>query len=92
MSPVCRTVQFTVSGRVQGVFFRASAKQQADLYGVRGWVRNRRDGKVEGVATAQPAILDLFLGWLQQGPELARVLKVETRELDLQEFDVFEIR
>ena len=92
MSPLRRTIHFTVSGRVQGVFFRASTKQQADLYGVGGWVRNLRDGNVEGVATAEEAILELFLGWLRQGPELAKVLKVETRELELQEFDLFEIR
>lgn len=87
-----KTIHFTVSGRVQGVFFRAGTKQQADLYGVGGWVRNLRDGKVEGVATAEESILSLFLQWLHQGPEMARVLKVETRELDFQEFDAFEIR
>ena len=87
-----RTIHFTVHGRVQGVFFRASTKQQADHYGVAGWVRNLRDGKVEGVATAEETALGLFTEWLQRGPELAKVLKVETRELEIQELDGFEIR
>ena len=87
-----RTIHFTVHGRVQGVFFRASTKQQADLYGVAGWVRNLRDGKVEGVATAEETVLGLFTEWLQRGPELAKVLKVDTRELEFQELEGFEIR
>lgn len=81
-----------VSGRVQGVFFRASTKQQADLHGVSGWVRNLPDGNVEGVATGEEARLTLFQQWLRRGPEMAKVLKVETSEMDLQEFDGFDIR
>ncbi|MES1944612.1 acylphosphatase [Salinisphaera sp. PC39] len=71
----CR--HFLVSGRVQGVFFRASARARAVELGLTGWVANRPDGRVEGLACGPPAALDDFQAWLWEGPEAARVTGVE---------------
>jgi len=87
------TVYFLVSGRVQGVFFRRATKQQADMHGLGGWVRNLPDGRVEGMAAGEPRRLDDFINWLQRGPDLARVLKVEVEQVEAEgEFFGFDIR
>jgi len=64
---------FIVSGRVQGVFFRASTQDMARSLGLRGWVRNCDDGRVEGVVRGDAAALEKFRDWLGQGPAQARV-------------------
>lgn len=77
MNPGSETVspsyRFRVSGRVQGVFFRQSTRQQAEKLGLCGWVRNRADGSVEGLACGAPEALAQLRAWLQQGPAAARV-------------------
>jgi acylphosphatase len=67
----------TIHGRVQGVAFRYHAKKHADQLGVRGWVRNGRDGTVETIAEGDATQLDLFLQWLQMGSPSATVTKVD---------------
>lgn len=89
---MAQTIHFYVSGRVQGVFFRMKTKQQADLYGLTGWVRNLSDGRVEGMASGDEKLLKEFSQWLQQGPEMARVLKLEVEEIEPEEFKEFSIR
>ena len=86
------TIHFIVSGRVQGVFFRAACKNLADQYQITGWVRNRPEGQVEGMATADTISLQILRDWLRHGPELAKVLKLEITEQSFQNFDGFEIR
>lgn len=71
----CR--HYHVFGRVQGVWFRGSAQDQARRLGLFGWVRNCEDGSVESIACGAPAALDEFRSWLQQGPPAARVDSVE---------------
>jgi acylphosphatase len=87
-----RTFHFTVSGRVQGVFFRAATRRQAAMHGITGWVRNLPDGRVEGMACGSPEALAELRRWLQRGPEYARVLKVEWVEVEAAAFDGFGIR
>jgi len=87
-----KTMHFIVAGRVQGVWFRASTKRQADAFGLSGWVRNLRDGRVEGMARGTDAVLAEFHRWLQRGPEHARVLGVEWAEVADADFDGFSIR
>lgn len=70
------TRYFFVSGRVQGVFFRASARDMARALELRGWVRNRDDGCVEGIACGHAAALHEFHDWLGQGPTAAQVERV----------------
>ena len=62
-----------ISGTVQGVWFRASTKEQADKLNISGWVRNLTDGRVEVFACGTEQQLELFYSWLQQGPQLAKV-------------------
>jgi acylphosphatase len=69
--------RFTVSGQVQGVGYRYSAMAQARRLGLTGWVANRDDGAVEGLACGDEAVLARFREWLQQGPPAARVTRVE---------------
>jgi len=75
MSPSYR---FVVTGRVQGVGFRASAQGKALFLGLRGWVRNRDDGAVEGLVGGDNAAdLQVFHDFLQIGPPAARVERLE---------------
>lgn len=86
---------FLISGRVQGVCYRMSAQQQAQRLGLKGWVRNLRDGRVEAQAFGAVAVLDQFQQWLWQGPELARVdvvqVRVEAKSSQHESFERFEI-
>lgn len=65
--------RYRVRGRVQGVFFRASTCERAREIGLRGWVRNLPDGRVEVVAEGEPSALEALEVWLRQGPPMARV-------------------
>jgi acylphosphatase len=71
-----------VSGRVQGVFFRASTAREAARLGVAGWARNLSDGRVEVLAEGEPAAVEALLAWLRKGPPLARVTGVEAHDED----------
>ena len=72
-----RRVHVLVSGRVQGVFFRASCAEQARALGVAGWVRNAPDGRVEAVFEGPEAAVEAMVGWCRRGPAHARVDDVE---------------
>lgn len=65
--------RFIVSGKVQGVWFRAATCERALALGLRGHARNCDDGSVEVLATGEPAALDALAQWLRVGPPLARV-------------------
>ncbi len=84
--------RFIVTGRVQGVCYRAATRDEATRLGVTGWVRNRRDGTVEVHAEATPAKLELLQQWLAQGPRYAAVSEVRARELAAENSSGFEIR
>jgi acylphosphatase len=75
MKTICR--RFLVSGRVQGVFYRSSTQQYARKLGLCGWVRNRRDGRVELLASGSEEKLDELENWLEIGPEYAKVTNIE---------------
>lgn len=70
-----------VSGRVQGVGFRATAADVADRLGLIGWVRNRPNGAVEIEAEGPGPQMAEFVAWCRQGPRYARVDKLELGEL-----------
>jgi len=82
-----------ISGRVQGVFFRYSARRKALQLGLTGWVRNLSDGRVEAVFEGGEPILQEMLSWAKHGPALAKVedLKIIFEEHRGQ-FRDFEIR
>ncbi|MCS6788328.1 MAG: acylphosphatase [Aigarchaeota archaeon] len=66
-----------VSGRVQGVFFRANAKRVADELGLSGWVRNLPDGRVEAVFEGPEEAVLKAVEWCRRGPPLAVVERVD---------------
>jgi acylphosphatase len=74
-----------VSGRVQGVFYRASTRQRAQELGCRGYARNLPDGRVEVLAVGEPAAVHALIEWLRQGPPAAHVTDVNCTELALGE-------
>lgn len=67
-----------VSGRVQGVYYRATASQEARRLGLQGWVRNLADGRVEAVAEGPRGNVEDFVRWCHEGPPHARVDDVQT--------------
>ena len=68
-----KSVHARITGRVQGVGFRAWMEQTAEQLGVRGWVRNRRDGSVEAVIAGDTSKVDEMLTMCWQGPPAAKV-------------------
>lgn len=82
-----------ISGRVQGVCFRAETQRAATRYGVFGWVRNKRDGRVEAVVEGTKADVISLINWCKTGPPISRVDKVDVTWQDYQgEFPEFVIR
>lgn len=82
---------FIVTGRVQGVYFRATTQTQARALGLVGWVMNLPSGQVEGVVCGTQDAVNAMLLWLAKGPELAKVLDVEVHDAALEEWTEFEI-
>lgn len=87
---ICR--HFVVSGRVQGVAFRASTVAEARRLGVTGWVRNLPNGDVEVLASGEDHAVRALESWLWRGPRAARVTAVRLGEAPAQTFADFEIR
>ena len=86
-----KTVRLTIKGKVQGVFYRATAKDVADELGIKGWVKNLPDNNVAIVATASEETLQKFIGWCKLGPPKARVDEVIVEEVTLEESNGFRI-
>lgn len=84
--------QFLISGLVQGVGFRAAARRQARALGVRGWVRNLPDGRVEAWAEGPEEAVKAFEQWCAHGPAAARVERVEATQAEPQGHRSFDIR
>ena len=81
-----------VTGRVQGVFFRAWAKEEAEALGVAGWVRNCPDGRVEAHVEGEAEAVEQMIERLRRGPPAARVEDVRTWDVEPCEFEGFEVR
>ena len=86
-----QTISITVSGKVQGVFYRQSTKEKATALGITGSVKNLKDGNVFIVATGTKEQLDALVAWCRQGPPKAKVADVVTMDMALQYFDEFSI-
>jgi len=75
------TIHLLIKGKVQGVYYRASAKEVADRLHLSGWVKNTREGHVEVLASGHEEDLRRFVEWCKQGPERAVVSEItELRE------------
>lgn len=86
------TVHLLIKGKVQGVFFRATAKEKADGLGLTGWVQNTEEGHVEAMATGTENQLNEFIAWCRQGPPRARVADVISNQKPEEHFDRFTVR
>ena len=81
-----------ITGRVQGVFFRDSAREQAEAHGVAGWARNRNDGAVEAVFEGSPEDVERLIDFCRTGPSRADVDDVEISEEEPEGLSGFSIR
>ncbi len=87
-----RHYNILVSGKVQGVFYRASTKQMADLLSLKGFVRNEPEGTVYIEVEGPEDILVKFIQWCHHGPDRAEVSYVSVTESELFGFEIFEAR
>jgi acylphosphatase len=86
-----RTIHLRISGKVQGVFFRASAKEIADKLKIAGWVKNTLEGDVEIVAEGSSENIEKFIQWCKKGPPKSIVSHLhftETEPADLKNFSI----
>lgn len=85
-------VHIFVSGRVQGVFFRAGAQKKAQKFRVSGFARNLEDGRVEIIAEGEKENLSKLINWAKRGSLFAKVERVEAKWEEYRgEFEKFEI-
>ena len=80
-----------ITGKVQGVFYRATAKEIADKLGITGEIENLRNGDVKARVTGEPAKLEDFITWCRQGPVRAVVDGVSVSEIQTLNFPDFKI-
>jgi acylphosphatase len=88
---MAQAVDVTVTGQVQGVFFRARAREQAGRLGITGWVRNDPDGSVAAHFEGDQDAVEAMVEWCREGPPRARVERVDVREAEptgARDFDV----
>jgi acylphosphatase len=79
-------------GRVQGVFFRDTARREADRRGVAGWARNRPDGAFEAVFEGEPQAVARMVSFCERGPRGAEVDRVETSDEEPEGLSRFQVR
>jgi acylphosphatase len=84
-------INIKITGRVQGVSFRQVTKMVADQMGVRGMIRNEKDGSVYVEAEGDDVLLEVFLEWCHDGPDRAIVENVEVSPGELKNYGNFEI-
>jgi acylphosphatase len=86
-------VHVIISGRVQGVWFRANTKQKAEQLGITGWVRNTSGGNVEAIFEGEENLIQEMLEWCHHGPPFAKVKNVKIKNQEpINGFDSFSIR
>ena len=88
-NPIAR--RCTVSGRVQGVFYRGATQQRAQMLGVHGWVRNSPGGEVEVYACGDAAQVEALIAWLLQGPPRAQVVDITIEEVPVEPVTEFAV-
>jgi acylphosphatase len=86
-----RTIHLQITGKVQGVFYRAAARKVARRLALSGWIKNSGDIMVEAIISGDDEQLEAFVAWSKRGPEKARVQEVKILELEPQHFNSFEI-
>jgi len=86
-----QTVNLLIKGKVQGVYYRNAAKEEADKSGVTGWVKYISEGRVEAMASGNEKQLQKFIEWCRRGPEKAIVTDVIITPLSWQKFNDFTV-
>lgn len=84
-------LRIRITGRVQGVTFRYTTKVVADQMGIKGIIRNEKDGSVYIEAEGDDTLLEVFLEWCHEGPDRAIIEKVETETAELKNYRNFEV-
>ncbi len=88
-----KSMRCVISGKVQGVYFRAWTKEQADSLGVKGWVRNITEGRVEVLAQGGDEAVAEFKTRLIQGSSMSEVKNIDCETMDYdKEYSIFETR
>lgn len=82
----------TVSGRVQGVFFRETVRRRAESARLAGWVRNNSDGTVEALFEGEPKAVERLVDWCREGPRGARVEWVDVASEEPEGLTSFDVR
>jgi len=85
------TVHLMISGTVQGVFYRASAREKAEALGLSGWIKNTTDGQVEATVSGTDEAVAQFIDWCRQGPPRAQVTSVQATTKPDQGFSGFQV-
>lgn len=85
------TVHLSISGKVQGVFYRATARDVAERLGLTGWVRNTREGGVEARVSGSSQQIEAFVDWCRKGPPKAVVTKVSVEPVPDELFTEFKV-
>ncbi|MEN9369453.1 MAG: hypothetical protein RI952_318 [Bacteroidota bacterium] len=85
-------LNITVSGKVQGVYFRDSTKAVADQLGIKGFIINQADGTVYCEAEGVDFMLDSFVDWCEEGPERAEVTGVVVTDAEMKNFSNFLVK
>ena len=86
------TVHLVIKGKVQGVYYRASAKEKANELGIKGWIKNAPGGQVEVMAAGNKEELEKFIGWCRRGPKHAEVSDIIVTTREEQDFSDFTIK
>ena len=84
-------IDIKITGKVQGVSFRATTKAVADQMGIRGMVRNEKDGSLYLEAEGDDTLLEVFVEWCNEGPDRAKIENVEVTPGELKNYQNFEI-
>ncbi|MBS3086631.1 acylphosphatase [Candidatus Pacearchaeota archaeon] len=86
-----KSVRLYIGGVVQGVFFRAFIKENAERYDVKGFVRNLEDGRIEIFLEGKPEDVDKMIGLAKKGPKHSQIKNVEVKDEKFQDFKSFKV-
>ena len=84
-------VHVFITGIVQGVGYRYSTVQEAEKLGIKGWVRNLQDGRVEAIFEGEKSLVQQMVQWCHQGPKSAKVTDVIVETIETQGYQRFEV-
>lgn len=85
------TIHLLIKGKVQGVFYRATAKEVAQALDLKGWVKNTKDGHVESTVSGSEKALQQYIEWCRKGPEKAIVNSINVTSISEEKFTDFRV-